>query len=58
MTAQQKISTLAAIQDCNRYIAKEAGRNSELRPIDVQNRLNWYYSHREKLLSMLARGGR
>lgn len=52
MTAQQKTSVLSAIADCNRYIAKEAGRNPDLRPADVQERLDWYYAHRAKLLAM------
>lgn len=47
----QKIQS--AIDDCNRYIAKESARSADLRPVDIAKLLDWYISHRAKLLAML-----
>lgn len=43
----------SALADTEKYIEKESKRDSSLRPKDVQDRLNWYMSHRDKLRSML-----
>jgi hypothetical protein len=53
MTEQTRKSILSAIGDCNRYIAKESARADDLRPADVQKRLEWYRTHRARLLAMV-----
>ena len=45
-----------ALEQCDRYIAKEEPRNPELRPADVAQRLEFYKAHREKLTLMLKTG--
>ncbi|WP_341667376.1 hypothetical protein [Alcaligenes sp. SDU_A2] len=45
---------LSAIADCDRYIAKEGARAADLRPAEIQRRLAYYISHRDKLAGMLA----
>lgn len=54
MTKEQERRVMDAITDCDRYIAKESPRAADLRPADVQKRLEWYIAHREKLIAMLA----
>lgn len=49
----KKHRVMSAIAECDRYISKESKRDPILRPIDVQNRLEWYIAHREKLVAML-----
>jgi hypothetical protein len=41
-----------AIAECNDYIAKESARSADLRPIEIQKRLEWYIAHRMKLIGM------
>lgn len=53
LTPYQKQQVLAAIVQCNDFIAKEAPRAEDLRPVEVQKLLTFYYAHREKLLGML-----
>jgi hypothetical protein len=53
LTEQEARSVRSAIEDCNRYIAKESPRSADLRPADVAKRLEWYIAHRAKLLAML-----
>ena len=48
---RQKIQ--AAIDGCNRYIAKESARSADLRPVDIAKLLDWYIAHRAKLFAML-----
>lgn len=54
MTSQERRSVTEAIAQCNRYIALEGSRSADLRPAEIQKRLEWYIAHRAKLLSMLA----
>lgn len=54
LTEQQKASIRSAIADCNDYIAKESARSAELRPAQIAKLLEWYVTHRAKLLAMLA----
>ena len=42
-----------AIQECDRYIAKEGPRDPNLRPPDIQKLLDFYIEHRKSLVSML-----
>jgi len=42
-----------AINECDRYIAKEGPRDPELRPPDIKKLLDFYIEHRESLVSML-----
>ena len=42
-----------AIEDCNRFIAKEEPRAAHLRPADVAKHLEFCKAHRAKLLGML-----
>jgi hypothetical protein len=42
-----------AIDECSRFIEREEKRNPDLRPADTQSLLEFYYSHRIKLLGML-----
>lgn len=44
---------LAAIAECDAYIAKEGPRSSDLRPADVQSLLDFYINHRASLLAKL-----
>lgn len=44
----------AAIADCERYIAKEGPRAADLRPPEVQQRLDGYIVHRDMLKSVEA----
>lgn len=44
---------LDAIADCDRYIAKESARSADLRPVKIQELLDWYIGHRAKLVVML-----
>lgn len=53
MTQQQIKSIRSAIADCDRFIAKESGRNPALRPAETAKLLDWYVAHRSKLLAML-----
>lgn len=43
-----------AIEECDRYIAKESPRSADLRPAEIQKLLDQYIAHREKLIGMLA----
>ena len=43
-----------AIEECERYIAKESPRSADLRPADVAKHLEFCIAHREKLLQMEA----
>ena len=54
MNTQQISSIQSAIQDCDRYIAKEGARDANLRPAEIAKLLDWYMAHRAKLLAMLA----
>ena len=47
---------LEAIDECNRYIAKEEPRAADLRPVEVAKRLEFYKGHNAKLEKMLAEG--
>lgn len=42
-----------ALADTERYIEKESKRDPKLRPKEVQDRLDFYVKHREKLKSMI-----
>ncbi len=53
MNKMQRQKIQSAIDDCNRYIAKESARSADLRPVDIAKLLDWYISHRAKLLAML-----
>lgn len=53
MTAHETKKVIEAIADCDRYIAKEGSRSADLRPADIQKRLEWYKAHRAKLQAML-----
>jgi hypothetical protein len=44
---------IEAIADCDRYIALEGSRSADLRPVEIQKRLDWYKAHRVKLEGML-----
>lgn len=56
MTPANVDKVKSAIADCDRYINKEDGRRADLRPADVQKRLDGYKAHRAELLAMLAKG--
>lgn len=43
----------AAIADCDRYIDREEKRAADLRPAEVQKRLEWMKQHKAKLEGML-----
>ncbi len=43
-----------AISECDRYIAREGSRSSDLRPAEVQQTLDKTITHRAKLIAMLA----
>jgi hypothetical protein len=49
----QKRRITQAIDECSRFIDREEARNAALRPADTQSLLDFYYSHRIKLLGML-----
>lgn len=51
-TRIQKI--ISAIQDCDRFIAKEAPRSADLRPASVAKTLEHAKAHRAKLTALLA----
>ena len=57
MTIQRRKSINEAIAQCNTYIAKESARAADLRPAETQKLLDWYYSHRAKLIEMLKTEG-
>ena len=42
-----------AIKECDRYISKEGKRSDDLRPKEIKELLDWYISHKEKLILML-----
>lgn len=44
---------LAAIAECDAYIAKEGPRSSDLRPAETQKLLDFYIAHRSNLLAKL-----
>lgn len=52
MTTKARIRQ--AIEDCDRYIAKESARSADLRPAHIQKLLDFYIAHREKLIAMEA----
>lgn len=55
MNAQEKANRIkSAIADCDRYINREERLSADLRPVDVQKRLDWYKEHRAKLVGMLV----
>ncbi len=53
-TREETRRILQAIEECDRFIAKESPRNASLRPADVQKTLNFYIAHRAKLAGMIA----
>lgn len=58
MTSQTQTSRkiIEAIQECDRFIAKEEPRRNDLRPADVAKTLAFYKQHRLKLAAMLGAG--
>lgn len=53
LTAEQIRRIESSIADCDRYINKEESRAADIRPVDVQRRLEWYKEHRNNLRGML-----
>lgn len=53
-TTEQTRRILQAIEECDRFIAKESPRSAELRPADVQQTLDFYIAHRAKLQAMIS----
>jgi hypothetical protein len=49
----QKRRITQAIDECSRFIEREEKHSAALRPADIQKLLEFYYSHRIKLLGML-----
>ncbi len=54
MAESTRRNILSAIADCDRYIAKESARAEDLRPAEIQQRLDYYMRHRAKLAGMLS----
>jgi len=54
MTTDRERRILQAIDECDRYIAKESPRSADLRPAEIQKLLDGYIARREKLVEMLA----
>ena len=54
MTNEQARRVIEAIEECNRFIDKEEPRNPELRPIETQKLLEFYYRHRANLQQRLS----
>jgi hypothetical protein len=53
MTNSTKQRIIEAIQECDRYIANEGARADDLRPTEIQDRLDWYKELRAKLTKRL-----
>lgn len=53
MTNEYRNRIQSAIKECDRYIAMEGPRAADLRPAEVQKRLEFYISHRAKLQQAL-----
>ena len=51
-TPTQRI--IQAIEECDRFIAKESSRRADLRPTDMQQHLDFCISHRKKLQALLS----
>jgi hypothetical protein len=56
ITHEQTKRILSAIAQCDRYIDKEEARSADLRPADIQKRLDGYKEHRDKLQRALETG--
>lgn len=54
LTASQKSRVFQAIADCERFIDKEARRDSALRPADMQKHLDYCVAHKAKLIEMVG----
>ena len=53
MTPEQERKIILAIADCDKFIAKEEPRRSDLRPADVAKTLAFYKSHKVFLQGLL-----
>lgn len=53
MDANRRRKIIESIAECDRYIAREEARSADLRPPEIAQRLEWYKTHREKLIRML-----
>ena len=53
LTPGQRISVQRALEGTQRYIDRESARADDLRPADIQMRLEWYKGHAIKLQNML-----
>lgn len=51
---EQTRKILQAIEECDRYIAKESPRAADLRPVEIQKLLEFYIAHRAKLAAMIS----
>lgn len=54
MSSQTRRKIIEAIQECDRFIAKEEPRAADLRPTQVAQMLEHARQHRIKLIGMLA----
>jgi adenosine deaminase len=57
MTRSTIIKIIQSIQECDRYIEKEDVRDADLRPPEIQKRLEFYKAHRAKLVTMMDSNG-
>jgi len=51
---EQTRKILQAIEECDRYIAKESPRSADLRSAEIKKLLAFYIAHRAKLLAMIS----
>ena len=51
---EQTRRILQAIEECDRFIAKESPRSADLRPADIQQHLDFCIAHKAKLQAMIA----
>lgn len=58
MTTSRLTKIRQAIEECDRYIAKESPRSPDLRPPETAALLAWYIAHREELIAQEAREAR
>lgn len=57
LTNEQRDRILSSIADYDRYIVKEEGRRADLRPMEVQKRLDSYKAQRATLQDLLDNNG-
>lgn len=57
LTNEQRDRIQSSITDYDRYITKEEGRRADLRPVEVQKRLDSYKTQRTILQNLLDSNG-